>query len=292
MRRRWVGVVVKAEPTRALSVAAALVMAATFASFWEFERPGLGLAHGYFLAIILAALATGPRRGALLGLFATLLYAIGVYLNPHVPTTGLPTLATGIRGISYVAVGLVVGSYASRNRALAARLAKLMDELRLLAERDKLTGLPNTRAFEIAVSARLEAAQPFVLLVADLDGLERVNEANGYDDGNDHLRRVADKMTSTLPSTCDFARIGGDEFAVLLSCENANEASVLALRFERDLDAASARVTFGWAMFPEEGSTALALYRIADERLYARKVLRGERRGIFGSVPDVRVAEG
>ena len=267
-------------------------MAATFAVFWQFERSGLGLSHGYIIAIILAGLATGPRRGALVGLLATLLYVVGVYLNPHVPTTGLPTLATGIRGVTYVLVGLVVGLYVSRNRALAARLAKLMDELQVLAERDNLTGLPNTRAFEIAVSARLEAAQPFVLLVADLDGLERINKASGYDDGNDHLRRVADKMTSTLPSACDFARIGGDEFAVLLSCENAKEASALALRFERDLDTASARVTFGWAMFPEEGSTALALYRIADERLYARKVLRGERRGIFGSVPDVRVAKG
>jgi hypothetical protein len=65
-------------------VASALVLAATFAMFWEFEWPGLGLSHGYLIAIILAALATGPRRGAAVGLLATALYAVGVYLNPHV----------------------------------------------------------------------------------------------------------------------------------------------------------------------------------------------------------------
>ena len=76
-------------------------------------------------------------------------YAIGVYLNPDVPVAGLPTLATGIRSITYVSVGLVVGFYASRNRALTARLSELMDELHVLADRDVLTGLPNTRAFEV-----------------------------------------------------------------------------------------------------------------------------------------------
>ena len=257
-----------------------------------FERPGLGIAYGYFIAIILAALATGPRRGAAAGLFATLLYALGVYLNPNVPVAGLPTLATGIRGIAYVSVGLVVGFYVSRNRALAARLSELMDELRVLADRDALTGLPNTRAFEVAVTARLESGKAFLLLVGDLDGLKRVNHANGYDEGNDLLRQVADGLARTLPTACEVARIGGDEFAVLLAGENTEDASRLASHFERSLEVGGARVTFGWAKFPSEGSTALALYRIADERLYARKILRGERRGVFGSVPDVGAVSG
>jgi diguanylate cyclase (GGDEF)-like protein len=166
-----------------------------------------------------------------------------------------------------------------------------MEELRVLADRDVLTGLPNTRAFEVAVSERLEAQQPFVLLVGDLDGLKRINLANGYDEGNDVIQRVADKLTHVLPSACDVARIGGDEFAVLLACETTDAASRLATRFERELEIEGARVTFGWALFPKEGTTALALYRIADERLYARKLLRGERRGVFGVVPEPLATE-
>ena len=267
-------------------------MGAIFALFWVFERPGLGLAHGYYIAIILAALVTGPRLGAAAGLLATVLYGIGIYVNPHVPVAELPSLATCIRAVTYVSVGLVVGLYASRNRALAARLAELMEELRVLADRDVLTGLPNTRAFEVAVSARLDLGQPFVLFVGDLDGLKRVNQASGYDEGNDLLQRVAERLTRLLPSACDVARIGGDEFALLLACERPDDASRLASRLERDLDAEGARITFGWSTFPQDGSTALALYRVADERLYARKILRGERRGVFGAVPDLSATGG
>ena len=172
------------------------------------------------------------------------------------------------------------------------RLAELMEELRVLADRDVLTGLPNTRAFEVAVSARLDLGQPFVLFVGDLDGLKRVNQASGYDEGNDLLQRVAERLTRLLPSACDVARIGGDEFALLLACERPDDASRLASRLERDLDAEGARITFGWSTFPQDGSTALALYRVADERLYARKILRGERRGVFGAVPDLSATGG
>jgi len=281
----------RSEPMRPFLFGSAFLFGATFVLFWTVERPGLGIAYGYFLAIILVALVTGPRTGVSTGLLSTALYAIGVYVNPHVPVATLPTLSTAIRGVAYVSVGLVVGLYASRSRALTARLGELMDELRILADRDVLTGLPNTRAFEVAVSARLEAKHPFVLLVGDFDGLKRINESNGYDEGNDVLQRVAAQLKRSAPNSCDVARIGGDEFAVLLGCETPDIASRLAHRFERELESEGAKVTFGWALFPKEGSTALSLYRIADERLYARKLLRGERRDADGSMPGLHAVE-
>lgn len=98
------------------------------------------------------ALARGPIGGAGAGAFATVLYAIGIWANPHVSPATIPTLATSIRGVTYVAVGVVVGWYASRNRTLNRRLSELATELRMLAERDLLTGLPNTRSFEPAIT--------------------------------------------------------------------------------------------------------------------------------------------
>ncbi len=280
----------RVEPTRAFLFASALLTSVTFALFWMFERPGLGIAYGYIVAIILAGLAGGALRSAFVGLFCTLLYALGVYLNPYVPVAGLPTVAMAIRALTFISVGVVVGFYASRSRALTTRLSVLMEELRVLADRDILTSLPNTRAFEVAVAARLESAQPFVLLVGDLDGLKRINQASGYDEGNEVLQRVAESLIRLLPSACDVARIGGDEFAVLVACERLEDASRLASRIERDLGSEAARVTFGWAMFPNEATTALSLYRIADERLYARKLFRGERRGVIGIVPTASSA--
>ncbi len=273
-----------AAPARLLQALAIVFAGGVFALFWLFERPGLGIAHGYYIAIILASLASGPRRGALAGALATGLYAIGVFLNPHVPVATLPTFATAIRALTFVSVGLVVGLYATRNRTLADRLAKLADELRTLANRDSLTGLPNTRAFDVAVGSRLEDGEPFALLVGDLDGLTRINATNGYDEGNDTLRRVAETLTKSGPG-CDVARIGGDEFAVLLPCKSRQGALELAHRFERELATGDTRITFGWAIFPGDAESALTLYRIADERLYARKLLRGERRGLTSVLP-------
>src|SRR5205823_14872220 len=63
----------------------------------------------------------------------------------------------------------VVGWYASRNRALTSRLTDVTRHLEALADRDVLTGLPNLRGFDLAITTRLEGERPFALLVADLD---------------------------------------------------------------------------------------------------------------------------
>ena len=72
------------------------------------------------------------------------------------------------------------------------------------------------------------------------------------------------------------ARVGGDEFVVLTPSRSLDEAARAASRLERLLTSEGAEVTFGWSAHPHEGENALALYRAADERLYARKLLRGQ----------------
>src|SRR5919201_250573 len=188
----------------------ALTCAVVFALFLIFERPGLGIGHGFYLAVIFISLAGGPTGGLGAGLLATALYAVGIWINPHVSPATIPTLATSIRAVSYVAVGVVVGWYASRNRTLNRRLLEMTNELQMLAQRDVLTGLPNTRAFEPAITRRIDAEESFALLVADVDGLKRINTANGYDEGNDLLRNVAERLSRKLPSDSDISRVGDD----------------------------------------------------------------------------------
>src|SRR6266496_108739 len=210
---------------QAFLAAGAVIYAAIFALCLIFERPGLGIGHGFYLAVIFVALARGPMVGLGAGVLATVLYAIGIWINPHVSPATIPTLATSIRGVTYIAVGVVVGSYASRNRTLHRRLLELTNDLRMLAERDVLTGLPNTRAFEPAITRRIDDGDTFALLVADVDGLKRINTANGYDEGNDLLRNVAERLTHKLPPNSDIARVGDDEFAILIPCTKADEAA-------------------------------------------------------------------
>lgn len=270
----------------ALLAAGVATYVAVFALFLMFERPGLGIAHGFYLAVIFVSLAAGPLVGGGAGLLATILYALGIWINPRVPVGSIPTLATSIRGVSYLAVGVVVGWNASRNRALNGRLIGLTRELQTLAERDVLTGLPNSRMFEPAITSRIESGEMFALLIADVDGLKRINAVNGYDEGNDLLRNISERLAGKLPVGSDIARVGDDEFAILIPCRKAEEAASFAGRLEADLDVESSRVTFGWAMHPREGTNAFALYRVADERLYARKLMRGQRRGQLEPLAD------
>src|SRR5262245_7139452 len=131
-----------------LLLCAGLCFALTFGAFLVYERPGLGLGHFYYLGIALAAMAVGPRLGIAAGFVATALYASGVVLNPHLQSDEVLRLGTLTRAFTYVTIGGLIGWFAGRNRSM-------LEELRVLAERDSLTGLPNTRAFEAAITQRL-----------------------------------------------------------------------------------------------------------------------------------------
>ncbi len=253
-----------AHGSKLFAATAACIYAVVFAAFLLLERPGLGIGHFYYLAIALVALGFGPVLGAAGGGLATGLYAAGVLLNHAVPSSEIFTISTPIRFVNYVAIGTLLGWFATHYREANA-------ELQVLAQRDMVTGLPNTRAFELAIDRRLAAGQPFALLVGDLDTMR-------FDDDRDEaLRRVADALAGTLGADADVARVGGEEFAVLTSCESVEQAGQLASWLERYLCENGALVTFGWSAYPREGENALTLYRAADERLYARRVLREPR---------------
>ncbi len=239
-----------------------------FLAFAVYEQPGLGLAHFFYISIALTAMATGPRVGAVAGLAATALYVMGILANQEIPSTDVLTGSTVIRFVTFVSIGALIGLFASRNRAM-------VDELRILAERDVLTGLPNTRAFEAAITMRLETGSPFGLLLADMDALKELNHEAGPSAGDEALRQVADRLSRSLAPEDQIARVGSDEFAVLASTATLDEAAEVSTRLEWILSSQGTRATFGWAVHPQEGENALALYRAASERLYARKVMRG-----------------
>jgi diguanylate cyclase (GGDEF)-like protein len=260
---------------RFLAVASAASYVAVFALFLLYERPALGIGHFYYFSIALAALAGGTRIGAAAGVLSAAMYAAGVLVNPHVPSSEVPTLPTLIRAVTFVAMGALIGAFADTHR-------RMVSELSLLAERDAVTGLPNTRAFEIAVDRRLKSERPFTLLVGDIDALDGPGPELGPDES---LRSLGDLLSRSLEPDDDIARIGGAEFAVLTTRRVGRDASDLALQLERVAREGGYQVTFGWASFPHDGENALSLYRAADERLYARKLVAGSgRRGTLAAV--------
>jgi predicted signal transduction protein with EAL and GGDEF domain len=124
--------------------------ALVFTTFVVFEVPGLGIAHLFYLPVAALALTGGVRRGILAGAIAVTLFTLGVIINPNISPSELLTLSTPLRFLTYATMGGLLGWFSSRDR-------ELVERLRVLAERDFLTGLPNTRAFEAAIARRLEA---------------------------------------------------------------------------------------------------------------------------------------
>jgi diguanylate cyclase (GGDEF)-like protein len=240
-----------------------------FASLVLFEVPGLGIPHFFYLPVAALAMTGGVRRGICAGLLASALFSAGVALNAAVPTaTQLLSVSMPIRVLTYTSIGALVGWFAAHDRELVTRL-------QLLAERDFLTGLPNTRAFEAAIARRFVQGRPFTLLLGDMDGLKQINDLKGHAEGNDALRRLAEMLGSVLRPHDEVARVGGDEFAIITAHTGGEDAAGGAARLEAVLEGQGVRITFGWALYPAEGENALSLYRAADERLYARKLVRG-----------------
>lgn len=251
----------------ALAVAALAGFAGIAAAYVVFETPGLGIGHLLYLPVALLALASGTWTGAGAGLLATALYVTSVLANPEVPSADVLTVSTAIRAVAYVSTGAVIGTFASRNRALVRRL-------RELADRDYLTGLLNARSFEAALARRCAGERRFCLLLGDVDGLKATNDTRGHAAGDALLRAAGTGLEAAMRAEDEIGRIGGDEFGVLTDVVAAADAEALAARIERELAGEGIGISVGWALFPAEGDTPAALSRRADERLYASKAVR------------------
>jgi diguanylate cyclase (GGDEF)-like protein len=248
----------------ATSLAAYVVL--VFVGLARIEVPGLGLGHFFYLPIALLALATGPRRGAVAGAAAASLYVLASAINPHfAPSDGLVSATSAIRFVSFTGIGLLIGAAAGHNR-------DLMQRLKEHAERDFLTDLVNTRAFEAALTERLERGRPFVLVLADVDGLKQVNDSRGHAAGNDYLRRLASVLREETSPEDTVARIGGDEFTVLATGDGPGDAEALSSRLRHALASRDLSASFGYAAYPIEGADRLTLFHAADKRLYEGKL--------------------
>jgi len=241
---------------------------AVFTAYRFLERPGLGIGHLYYIGIVLVAVGGGAYVGAAAGLLATAFYAVGVFWNPHIDVATLPTVATAIRLVSYVLIGSMVGYYAARSRTLLARADELTEDLKILARRDVVTGLPNQRGFQMAITERIERGEAFCLVVC------QVPEPPPGLAGADWLLRIGERLTYSVGGS-HVSRITDHQFAVLGTSGHFASARALTADVETALRDFS-RPVAGWSEFPHDGTDALTLFTAASERMYARAVARGQ----------------
>lgn len=168
------------------------------------------------------------------------------------------------------------------------------ERLKLLAERDTLTGLANRHTLHMqlcaAMSETKQSPSEIALLVLDLDRFKQVNDTLGHGCGDQLLCAVANRLKDLAGPSDLAARISGDEFAILLRSPNAAvRAKLLAQRasvgFEqRPLEvgerAIRMSVSIGVALYPEDGNSPEELLGAADLALYQAKT-EGRARFVF-----------
>jgi diguanylate cyclase (GGDEF)-like protein len=168
--------------------------------------------------------------------------------------------------------------------ATSIRNAVLFAELQETAARDKLTGLYNRRLFEeqfeAAVARSLRTSEDLALLIADLDGLKRINDVSGHIAGDQALRTLADALRATIRATDVACRLGGDEFGVILPGSSAEDAVKVAERAQETLaQIGQGQYSFsgGIARVTQIQSSAENVYRAADLAAYRAKAAGGAR---------------
>ena len=153
-----------------------------------------------------------------------------------------------------------------------------------LAHYDSLTDLPNRALFQDRLSSSIAMAQrrhyKVATLFLDLDGFKKINDTLGHDVGDLLLQSVAHRLTGVVRSSDTVARMGGDEFTLILnnvgSEENAIKVAgkiIAALATPFDFDGRICKVggSIGIAIYPDDASDSQTLVKQADEAMYLSK---------------------
>ncbi|HEY0376765.1 MAG TPA: diguanylate cyclase [Pyrinomonadaceae bacterium] len=170
---------------------------------------------------------------------------------------------------------------------LVARVAQLVqikqtvDRLRAEADRDYLTGLANRRRFRTALGQEVERWRrynvPCALVLSDIDHLKQVNDKHGHSAGDRVIRHAASALLELSRDNDTAARLGGEEFALLLAGTDGERALAAAERLRHVVSATAVEgigtvtISLGVAACPAHAATERALYAAADAALYRAK---------------------
>ena len=177
--------------------------------------------------------------------------------------------------------------FVAKQLATAIERRQLQTQMQFMAMHDELTRLPNRRLFHDRLHTAFARAHRqegrLSLLFLDLNNFKRVNDDHGHACGDLLLQTVASRLRDCMRETDTLARMGGDEFVVLLE-SNVTPADVSLI--EQKIHAALAAplqlgngqqlqitVSIGVAHYPDDGDTMQLLLRHADRAMYASKVL-------------------
>lgn len=195
--------------------------------------------------------------------------------------------------IDYLIKGEINTRTLERTLRYALKLSDTLEAMRQLATHDQLTGLLNRREFDRIISEEHERAKRFgrsyAIVMLDLDHFKSINDTYGHPTGDFVLQTVAKRIRQQLRSVDRCARIGGEEFAVVLTEVDHVTAGEVARRLVEMMstkpvilaDGTTRLVTLsaGSASMPRNAGDTVTLVKVADKALYEAKA-RGRNRAV------------
>lgn len=158
---------------------------------------------------------------------------------------------------------------------------KSLDEITYLSFHDHLTGLYNRGFFETEL-ARLDTKRnlPLTIIMGDVNGLKLINDTFGHFSGDELLKKVAQILKNTCRTDDIIARVGGDEYAILLPKTEGTEAQKLINRIiesmknekVKDIDVS---ISFGWASKTDISQSKDMITKKAEDFMYRNKLFEG-----------------
>jgi diguanylate cyclase (GGDEF)-like protein len=263
----------------AVQVLAMLVF--TTLVLFSIERQAAALLSLYLLPVIVAALTLGRWPT----LAVTVLSVLGFLLarlfgGPSGMPAGSELAEFGIALAPFLLVAYVTA-------LLAHEIELARQRIRTLAETDELTGLANTRAFSRFHRQEHERAvrhgRPYSIIVMDLNALKQINDDYGQETGNRALILCANVIARLIRTTDAAARHGGDEFVLLVSEADAEQAQRVVHRIRSAVERCTIEVagrmvrlsvSMGAATFPDASDDLREILACADEAMQIDKEAR------------------
>lgn len=172
--------------------------------------------------------------------------------------------------------------------AVSLANARLYEQTKNLAHMDELTGVWNRRAFFDIGKTEIKRAEgkgnqyKVTVVIIDVDSFKQINDRLGHPGGDSILKRVSALISSNLRQQDSLARIGGDEFAIILPDTNQRDAVRVMERIRQAVEEKGSinhkttihhkvTISVGLASYPEDGNDLMELIRKADQSLYSAK---------------------
>lgn len=236
----------------------------------------------YFIPLAAIALAFG--RWWLVALLAVVIAALGILLGALTPGIDIRSAEFAVMLLSKLAPGLAISLILG---ALIEQMQSAVQRISDLAATDHLTGLLNLRAFEDVLQQEHRKAERFgrsyTLVMIDIDNLAQVNELLGHEAGSQVIVAVAAAISRSIRASDVAARLGGDDFVVLLSEADAATGASIAQRIRNNVYAGTvsvanrlirANASIGVANFPADHLYPKELMILADQKMQQDRELR------------------